>query len=53
MWHVDKWYSRTYFEGRERDTYVENRYVHAGGEGEIGTNYDIMIDIHTTPPCVK
>ena len=52
MWHVDKWYRWTYFEGRERDTYVENRYVHTRGEVEIGTNYDIMIDIYTTP-CVK
>ena len=36
-----------------RDTYVENRYVHTRGEGEIGTYYDIMIDVYTTTPCVK
>ena len=34
MWNLEKWCRRTYLQGRNRDTDVENRHAGVGGEGE-------------------
>ena len=35
MWTLEKWYRWTYFQGRNRDADLENRYVNRGwGKGE-------------------
>ena len=35
MWSLEKWYRRVYFQGRNRDTDLENGRVDAtGGDGE-------------------
>ena len=52
MWNLEKWYRRTYFQGRNRDAEVENGHVDTEGEGEHGVNWEIRIDIYTLP-CVK
>ena len=48
IWNLEKWYWWTYFQGRNRDTDVENWLVEAE-EGEDGTNLDSSTDIHTRP----
>ena len=52
MWNLEKWYRRTYLQGRNRDADVENRHVDTGGEGEGGTNWEIRNDIFTLQ-CMK
>ena len=52
MWNLEKWYRRTYFQGRNRDADVENGHVDTVGEGEGGANCEIRIDIYTLP-CVN
>ena len=34
MWNLEKWCTRTYLQGRNRDTDVGNIRVGMGGEGE-------------------
>ena len=41
MWNLEKWYRWTYFQGRNRDANIENRYVDTAvrgwrGWGELG-----------------
>ena len=41
MWTLEKWYRWTYFQGRNRDANIENRYVDTAvkgwrGWGELG-----------------
>ena len=31
IWNLDKWYTRTYLQGRNRDTGIEIRLVDTGG----------------------
>ena len=52
MWNLEKWYRRTYLQGRNRDADVENRHVDTEREGKGGTNWEIRIDIYTLP-CEK
>ena len=33
MWNLEKWYRWTYFQGRNRDADIENRYVDMRGRG--------------------
>ena len=46
-WNLEKWYRWTYFQGRTRDTGVENG--HRGGQGK---NWETGIDIYTLCVCV-
>ena len=48
MWNLEKWYRWTYFQGRNRDTDIENGHVDTVREGESGTNWEGSTDIHTT-----
>ena len=45
MWNLEKWYSWTYFQSRNRDTDIENKLmeIKEGKEGEM--NWEIGIDI--------
>ena len=38
IWNLEKWYRRTDFQGRNRDTEVEKRHMDPEREGEGGTN---------------
>ena len=49
IWNLEKLYWWTYFQGRNRDPDVENRFVDIVGEGEGGTNWENSIDIYTLP----
>ena len=49
MWILEKWCQWTYFQGRDRDTEIQNGRVNMGGGG---TNWEIGIDVYTLP-CVK
>ena len=40
------------FQGRNRDTDIENKPVDTAGEGEGGRNWESSVDIYTLP-CVK
>ena len=51
MWNLEKWYRRTYLQGRNRDAYVEDGYVDTVGQGEGGMNWEMGTEICT--PCVK
>jgi len=33
MWNLEKWYRWTYFQGRNRDAGIENRYVDTAVKG--------------------
>ena len=46
MWNLEKWYTRTYLKGRNRDADIENGNAD-GGEGECGMNWEIRCDIKT------
>ena len=43
-----KWYRCKYFQGRNRDTDVENKHVNTVWEGEDGTNWESKTDSYTT-----
>ena len=47
MWNLEKWYRRSYFQGKNRDIDIENRCVDTGSEGESRMNWKIGIDIYT------
>ena len=47
IWDLEKWYRRTYVQGRNRDRDIENRQVGTVREREGGTNWEIRIEIHT------
>ena len=49
MWTLEKWYRRSYFQGKNRDIDIENRCVDTGSEGESRMNWKIGIDIYTLP----
>ena len=51
IWNLEKWYWRTYWQGRNRDRRRERTCGH-GREGEAGTNWESSIDVYTLP-CVK
>ena len=36
MWNLEKWYRRTYLQGRNRDVDVENGHVDRGRKGRVG-----------------
>ena len=36
VWNLEKWHSWTYFQGRNRDTDVNNQFVDAAREGDEG-----------------
>ena len=36
MWNLEKWYRRTYLQGRNRDTDEENGRVDTGEGEEVG-----------------
>ena len=38
IWNIEKWYWRTYLQGRNTDTDVENRLMDRAEWGEGGTN---------------
>ena len=42
----------TYYQGRNRDTDIENGWVGIAGEGEREMNWEIRFEINTLP-CVK
>ena len=46
---LEKWYRRTYFQGRNRDVDKENGYVDTVGEGEGGMSWEIRTDIYALP----
>ena len=46
MCNLEKWYRRSYFQSRNRDTDVENRHMDAKREGRGGMNWEIGIDIY-------
>ena len=48
MWKREKWHRWTYFQGRSRDTDVENGHVDTAGR-ECGMNWDSRIDWYTSP----
>ena len=48
MWKREKWHRCTYFQGRSRDTDVENGHVDTAGR-ECGMNWDSRIDRYTSP----
>ena len=57
MWNLEKWYSWTGLQGRNRDTDVENKRMDTKGrEWRVGgggvMNWEIRIDIYTLI-CVK
>ena len=52
MWNLEKWYTWTSLQGRNRDTDVENKRMDtkqgSGGDGcGNGMNWEIGIDIYT------
>ena len=49
MWNLEKWYRRTYFQDRNRDTDVETRHVDIVGKGESRMNWEVRIDTYTLP----
>ena len=49
IWNLEKWYWRTYLQGKNGDADVENRLVDTAGKGEGGTNWESSIAIHTSP----
>ena len=36
MWNLEKWFRRTYFQGRNRDADIENRHADTAAEEEDG-----------------
>ena len=40
IWNLEKLYWWTYFQGRNRDADIENRFVNTVGEGEGGTKWE-------------
>jgi len=44
-WNLEKWYSWTYFQGRNRHVNIEKGHVDSEGK-EGGMNWKIRIDIH-------
>ena len=38
IWNLEKWYLRTYFQGRNSETDVENQLADPDWEGEGGMN---------------
>ena len=52
IWNLEKCYWWTYFQGRNKDTEVEDGLVGTVREGEVGTNWESSIEIYTLP-CVK
>ena len=49
--NLEKWYTWTYIQGRNRDADIENG-LWTQGEGEGGMNWKSCIEIYTSP-CVK
>ena len=49
IWNLEKWYFWTYFQGRNRETDVENQLVDPDWEGEGGVNWESSIDIYASP----
>ena len=49
MWNLENWYRWTYFQGKKRDTNMENGHVDTVGEGEDGTNWESNIAMYTLP----
>ena len=49
VWNPEKWYRRTYLQGRNRDADVENGCMtRRWGQGS-GMNWEMGIDIYTLP----
>ena len=49
IWHLERWYWWTYFQGRNRDTDIENELVDTMGEEEGGMSWERSIwHIYTT-----
>ena len=44
MWNLEKWYRRTYFQRRNRDTDVENKYIDTKGIKDGGMILEIGIN---------
>ena len=36
MWNLEKWFRRTYFQGKNRDADIENRHADTAAEEEDG-----------------
>ena len=51
MWNLEKWYRRTYLQGRNRIA-GGNRHMNTGIWGGGGMNWVIGIDV-CAMPCVK
>ena len=48
----EKWFRKTYFQGRNRDADIEKIHADAAGEEEDGMNRESSIAMYTLP-CVK
>ena len=49
IWNLEKWCWRTYLQGRNRDTAIEDRLLDTAGEGEGGTNWESSTETYTLP----
>ena len=54
MWNLEKWYRWTYWHIRNRVTGIGNKFIcgYWEGKGGDGTNWEIGVDIYTSP-CIK
>ena len=49
MWNLEKWYRQTYFQGRNRDTSIDNGLVGTGCKGRVEpAGRAVLTDTHTT-----
>ena len=49
IWNLRKQYWWAYFQGRNRESDIENRLTDIEGAGESGPNWESSIEIYTLP----
>ena len=47
MWNLEKWYRRSHFQSRNRDTHVGNTHTDTTGKWGGGVNWKNVIDMYT------
>ena len=46
MWNMKNWCRQSYLQSRNRDIDVQNKRMYTKGEGRVGMNWEIGIDIY-------